>query len=61
VGIFKSFLKQLHHIHNSKRKQDNPSSIFLLLMESTLVLMFVIWLLLQVLLAMKKNWFGDKL
>jgi len=22
----KSFLKQLHHIHNSKRKQDNPSS-----------------------------------
>jgi len=22
----KSFLKQFHHIHNSKRKQDNPSS-----------------------------------
>jgi len=25
VGIFKN-LKQLHHIHNSKRKKDNPSS-----------------------------------
>ena len=23
----KSFLKQLHHIHNSKKEQDNPSSI----------------------------------
>ena len=27
MGISLSFLHQLHHIHNSKRKQDNPSSL----------------------------------